>query len=116
MFSIATPCPYCEPIDYQYREGFGTVAVRTVCSHCKGTGYLPRGEDELRTIVVTGSDDVELGAKLCEKYGCAGLIAPLAHGQYAYGYLHMTRQNPKELVLVQGVEIIDVDEALKVLL
>ncbi|NJL70373.1 MAG: hypothetical protein HC888_01585 [Candidatus Competibacteraceae bacterium] len=119
MFSPATPCPYCdghgETHEMQQRS-FGPVEVHTPCERCNGTGYLPRGEGELRTIVITGSGDIELGARLCEKYGCHGLIAPLVDGRYAYGYLHMTTIDPRKLTLVAGVEFIDVDEALKVLL
>lgn len=68
----------------------------------------------MRTIVIIGSADVELGAKLCNAYGCSGLIAPYVGATgYAYGYLHMTTIDPKKLVITAGVEYIDVNEAIK---
>ncbi|HLP69705.1 MAG TPA: hypothetical protein VK181_19500 [Rhizobium sp.] len=71
----------------------------------------------MRTIVVIGSGDVELGAKLCNAYGCAGLVAPYVGSTgYAYGYLHMTTLDRRKLIITAGVEYIDVDEAIKELI
>lgn len=116
MFSIAQPCPACKG-DGVFSEGglYGEPLTISICTRCNGTRYI-LGEGQMRTIVILGSGDIELGAKLVEAYGCHGLIAPFVNGQYAYGYLHMTTTDPKKLVLVSGVEFIPVDEALKELL
>lgn len=116
MFSPTQPCPYCDGVGSASEGGlYGEPITHTPCAHCNGTGFI-LGERQLRTIVIIGSDDIELGAKLTEAYGCSGLIAPFVQGQYAYGYLHMTSLDPKSLLLVKGVEFIHVDDAIKELL
>ena len=107
-------CRTCGGVGY-FTERISPGQTRTtVCHVCNGTGFSSRPmEDFMRTIVILGSADIELGARLCEAYGCSGLIVPFVQGQYAYGYLHMTTLDPKALLLVKGVEFIDVDTAVR---